>query len=64
MIISLTHRTQDFVKIDNASFELEDIFKCDGNIFSATLPIHKYFSGPQGLTAWDKKTTTQNITYV
>ena len=29
---SLTYRTQDLVKIDSESFELEHIFKCDRNI--------------------------------
>ena len=31
-MVSLTYRTQDLVKIDNESFELEHIFKCDRNI--------------------------------
>ena len=31
-MISLTYRTQYLVKIDNESFELEHIFKCDRNI--------------------------------
>ena len=40
-MVSLTYRTQDLVKIDNESFELELIFKCDRNILGATTPIHK-----------------------
>ena len=44
MIISLTYCTQDLrVKIDNVSFELEHLFKCDRNTFSPTTPIHKTF---------------------
>ena len=31
-MVSLTYRTQDLVKIDNESFELQPIFKCDRNI--------------------------------
>ena len=31
-MVSLTYRTQDLVKIDSESFELEHIFKCDRNI--------------------------------
>ena len=31
-MVSLTYRTQDLVKIDNESFELKHIFKCDRNI--------------------------------
>ena len=31
-MVSLTYRTQYLVKIDNESFELEHIFKCDRNI--------------------------------
>ena len=31
-MVSLTYRTQDLVKIDNESFELQHIFKCDRNI--------------------------------
>ena len=31
-MVSLTYRTQDLVKIDNESFELEHIFKCNRNI--------------------------------
>ena len=31
-MVSLTYRTQDLVKIDIESFELEHIFKCDRNI--------------------------------
>ena len=37
-MVSLTYRTQDLVKIDNESFELEHIFKCDRNIL--VLPHH------------------------
>ena len=40
-MVSLTYRTRDLVKIDNESFELQHIFKCDRNFFSATAPIHK-----------------------
>ena len=31
-MVSLTYHTQDLVKIDNESSELEHIFKCDRNI--------------------------------
>ena len=31
-MVSLTYRTQDLVKIDNESFELQHIFKCNRNI--------------------------------
>ena len=31
-MVSLTYPTQDLVKIDNESFELQHIFKCDRNI--------------------------------
>ena len=31
-MVSLTYRTQDLVKIDNESFEVEHIFKCNQNI--------------------------------
>ena len=38
-MVSLTYRTQDLVKTDNESFELEHIFKCDRNIL---VPPHQF----------------------
>ena len=58
-MVSLTYRTQDLVKIDNESFELEHIFKCDRNIL--VLP-HQFTKSVLGkvkrLTSvrqWDEK---------
>ena len=39
-MVSLTYRTQNLVKIDIESFELQHIFKCDRKI-NPTAPIHK-----------------------
>ena len=40
-MVSLTYCTQDLVKIDNESFELQHIFLKRSKYFSATAPIHK-----------------------
>ena len=44
-MVSLTYRTQDLVKIDNESFELEHIFKCDRNILVLPHQFTKSFLG-------------------
>ena len=61
-MVSLTYRTQDLVKIDNESFELQHIFKCDRNIL--VLP-HQFTKSALGkvksLTSvrqWDKHMKT------
>ena len=45
MIVSLIYRTQDLVKIDNVSFELEHVFKRDRNILVLPHQFTKTFLG-------------------
>ena len=69
-MVSLTYRTQDLVKIDNESFELEHIFKCDRNILVLPHQLKKsvlgklkslisvrqwYLTGLIHTKQWDKK---------
>ena len=51
-MVSLTYRTQDLVKVDNESFELQHIFKCDRNILVLPHQFTKSVLGKaKGLTS-------------
>ena len=60
-MVSLTYRTQDLVKIDNESFELEHILKCDRNIYH-TNSQRVFWASSRVSLAWDNETHQSGVT--
>ena len=57
-MVSLTYRIQDLVKINNESFELQHIFKCDRNILMLPHQFTKSVLGKvKSLTSVRQKVT-------
>ena len=66
-MVSLTYRSQDLVKFNNESFDLEHIFKCDRNILVLSYQFTKRLWGKRKVSlAWDnnrllQRTEKQNM---